>query len=129
VAALIREGTTSRTSEQISQQLEVMAANLTISAGASGTEATVSGSCLSDPLDRLVDLTADVSLHPSFPEEEVGRYKQRTRAQLMQQRSSPNFLAAEMFNRVVYGVHPASRLSPTIAALDQATRDSMAAFP
>src|SRR4030095_5106319 len=128
VAALIREGTSSRTSEQISQQLEVMAANLTIAAGASGTEATVSGSCLSDQLDRVLDLTADVLLHPSFPDEEIARYKKRLGAQLMQQRANPNFLAAEMFNRVVYGTHPASRLSPTIAALDQTTRDRMAAF-
>ncbi|OLE82743.1 MAG: hypothetical protein AUF76_08130 [Acidobacteria bacterium 13_1_20CM_2_65_9] len=33
VAALMREGTVSRRSEQISQQLEVMAANLTLTAG------------------------------------------------------------------------------------------------
>ena len=33
VAALMREGTASRTSEQISQQLEVMAASLTVGAG------------------------------------------------------------------------------------------------
>jgi zinc protease len=128
VAALMREGTTSRTSEQISQQLEAMAANLTLTAAASGTEATISGSCLSDQLDRLLDLTADVLLHPSFPDEEVARYKQRTRAQLMQQRANPTFLAAEMFNRVVYGTHPAAKLSPTVAALDQTTRDAMAAF-
>jgi zinc protease len=128
VAALMREGTTSRTSEQISQQLEVMAANLNLAAGASGTEATVSGSCLSDQLDRLLDLTADVLLHPSFPAEEVARYQQRMRAQLTQQRANPNFLAAEMFNRVVYGTHPASRLSPTSAALDTTTREAMAAF-
>src|SRR5215471_6865105 len=128
VAALMREGTTTRTSEQISQQLEVMAANLNIAAGAAGTEATVSGSCLSDQLDRLLDLTADVLLHPSFPGEEVARFKQRTRAQLMQQRANPNFLAAEMFNHVVYGAHPASRVAPAVAALDEASRDDMAAF-
>src|SRR5262245_40809421 len=128
VAALMREGQASLSSEQISQQLEVMAANLPIAAGASGTEATVSGSCLSDQLDRLLDLTADVLLHPSFSDQEVARYKQRTRAQLMQQRANPNFLAAEMFNRVVYGTHPAARVAPTIASLDQTPRQAMAAF-
>src|SRR5712691_11461749 len=44
VAALMREGTVSRRSEQISQQLEVMAANLTLTAGASSVEATIAGS-------------------------------------------------------------------------------------
>jgi len=127
VAALAREGTASRTSEQISQQLEVMAASLTIDGG-TGPEANVNGSCLSDQFDRLLDIAADVLLHPSFPDEELGRYKQRMRAQLTQQRANPSFLAAELFNRVVYGTHPASRISATVAALDAATREGLAAF-
>ena len=127
VATMMREGTPSRTSEQISQQLEVMAANLTVGAG-TGLEATVNGSCLSDQVEKLLDIGADVILHPSFPDEELARYKQRMRAQLMQQRANPGFLAAELFNRVVYSTHPASRLSPTVAALDAATRDALAAF-
>jgi zinc protease len=127
-AALMREGTATRTSEQISQQLEVMAASLNIGAGAAGQEATVSGSCLSDQIDRLLDLTADVLLHPSFPDEEVARYKQRTRAQLTQQRANPGFLAIEMFSRAIYGSHPASRVTPTLAALEGVTHASLAEF-
>src|SRR5207248_6410052 len=95
---------------------------------ASGQEATVSGSCLSAQIDPLLDLTADVLLHPSFAEEELARYKQRTRAQLTQQRSNPNFLASEMFSRAIYGSHPASRVAPTLAALDAAARDSLMEF-
>jgi zinc protease len=127
IAAVAREGTASRTSEQISQQLEVMAATLTLTAG-TGLETTIAGSSLSDQFDKLLDIAADVVMHPSFPEEELARYKQRMRAQLTQQRANPGFLAAELFNRVVYGTHPAARLSPTVAALDAATRDSLAAF-
>src|SRR5437899_2839891 len=96
VAALMREGTASRTSEQISQQLEVMAASLTVGAGA-GVEASVNGSSLTDQFDKLLDIAADVLLHPSFPDEGLARYKQRTRAQLTQQRATPGFLAAELF--------------------------------
>ena len=128
VAAVMREGTASRTSEQISQQLEVMAAALTVTAGPSSLEAAISGSSLSDQFDRLIDITADVLLHPSFPDEELARYKQRTRAQLMQQRANPGFLGAEMFSRSVYGTHPAARLSPTAAAIDKATRDALTTF-
>ena len=127
VAALMREGTASRTSEQLSQQLEVMAATLTVNAG-TGLESTVSGSCLSDQFDKLLDISADVVLRPTFPDSELASYKQRTRAQLTQQRANPGFLAAELFGRVVYGTHPASRLSPTVASLDAATRDALSAF-
>jgi zinc protease len=128
VASMMREGTASRTSEQISQQLEVMAASLSVTAGTSSLEATISGSSLSDQFDGLIDMTADVLLHPSFPDEELARYKQRTRAGLMQQRANPGFLAAEMFSRGVYGAHPAARLSPTISALDTTTREALTAF-
>jgi zinc protease len=127
-ATLMREGTAARASEQISQQLEVMAATLNVTAAMSSPEATLSGSCLSDQFDGLIDVAADVLLHPSFPDDELARYKQRTRAALMQQRTNPGFLAVEMFSRGVYGTHPAARLSPTVAALDKTTRDALATF-
>jgi zinc protease len=127
-AALMREGTTTKTSEQISQQLEVIAANLTVGAGVSGLEATVNGSCLSEQVDRLLDMTADVLLHPSFTDEELTRYKQRTRTELIQLRANPGFLAQEMYQRAIYGVHPAARVSTTAEILDKTTRDALIAF-
>jgi zinc protease len=126
-ATLMREGTVSRTANQISEQLEIMAA--TLNAGASSSpEATFSGSCLSDQSVKLMDLAADILLHPSFPDEEVTRYKRRTRATLAQQRANPNFLAAEMFSRAIYGSHPAARLSPTEAAVTRLDRKDLVEF-
>jgi len=127
-ASLMREGTSTRTSEQISEQLEGMAASLNFGAGASSPEATINGSCLSDQMAALIDLASDVLLHPSFRQEELTRYQQRTRATLMQQRANPGFLAAELFNRDVYGAHPAARISPSVASLDHATRENLAGF-
>ena len=121
-AALMREGTPTRTSTQIAQQLEIMAATLNIGAGSS-PEATIAGSCLSDQAATLIDLAADILLHPTFPEEEIARYKQRMRGTLAQQRGNPGFLAAEMFSKAVYGSHPAARISPTLAALDGLKRE------
>jgi zinc protease len=126
-ASLMREGTPTRTSSQISEQLELMAAALNFGAGNS-PEATVTGSALSDQAVRLMDLAADVLLHPSFPEEELARFKQRTRASLAQQRANPAFLAAEVFSRAVYGSHPAARISPTLESLDRLTREDLVAF-
>jgi zinc protease len=127
-AALMREGTASKTSSEISQQLEVMAATLNLGAGTSSPEATISGSALTDQATKLLDLAVDVLMHPAFPEEELARYKQRTRAQLTQQRSNPGFLAAEMFSRAVYGTHPASRMGLTPDALNNITRDDLVSF-
>jgi predicted Zn-dependent peptidase len=120
-AAMMREGTTTRTSAQLSEQLETIAASLTTSAGISTSEASVSGSCLTENVATLFDLFADVLLNPSFPEEELARYKQRTKAGLIQQRSSAGFLGNEMISKVLYGDHPAGRVSSTAESLEKLT--------
>jgi zinc protease len=127
-AALMREGTTSRTSLQLSEQLETMAATLNVGAGLSSTDASVNGSALTEHVDRLMELTADVLLNPAFADSELTLYKQRTRAGLVQQRSNPGFLVNELFARVMYGSHPASRISPTVEARDKVTRSDVQAF-
>ena len=127
-AAMMREGTKTRTSAQLSEQLETIAASLNVFAGMSSTEATVSGSCLTEHAERLFDLFADVLLNPGFPQDELDRYKQRTRAGLIQQRSSPGFLGAEMFAKVMYTSHPAARISLTPETLDTVTVKALGDF-
>jgi zinc protease len=127
-ATLMREGTATKTSEQISEQLDRLAATVGVGAGISSPLATVSGSGLTNNLDTVLALMADVLMHPSFPQAEIDRYRTRTRANLMSQRAQPGFLAQERFSRVVYGDHPAGRVSPTPAALDALTRDALVDF-
>jgi len=127
-ASLMREGTKTRTSPQISEALETMAATLTVGSGLSGATATVSGGSLSENFDKLMDLTADVLLNPSFDPAEWERFKTRTKAGLIQQRTNPGFLATETFNRVVFGNHPAGRTSPTAVNLDAITPDALVDF-
>lgn len=128
VATLMREGTTTKTSEQISEQLDRLAAGVSVGAGISSPFATVNGNGLRNNLDTVLALMADVLLNPSFPQAEVDRYKTRTRANLMQQRAQPGFLASERLNKVLYGDHPLGRVSPTPAALDALTRDALVEF-
>jgi zinc protease len=88
----------------------------------------MSGGALTENFDRLFDLAAEILLAPSFPAEEWDRLKTRAKAQLIQQRSIPGFLANELYARVVYGDHPAGRISATPASLEAITREAMAAF-
>jgi zinc protease len=125
---MMREGTSTRSSPVISKELETMAANLTVAAGVSGPNATVSGGSLTDSFPKLFELTADVLLNPSFPADEWDRLKTRSRAGLMQQRTQPGFLSAERFSKVVFGTHPAGRVSATPETLDAITRDAMVEF-
>jgi zinc protease len=127
-AALMREGTTSKTSEQLSQDLDRLAASVTVGASITSPFASVVGSGLSDNVDTVLAILSDVLLHPSFPEAEIARYKTRTRAHLKAQRSQPGFLAQERLSRAVFGDHPASRISATPASIDALTRDALVAF-
>lgn len=124
-AQMMREGTKTRTSQQISQDLETMAANVNVFSSTSGPTATVSGGALTENFPRLFDLTADVLLNPSFPADEWDRLKTRARAGLIQQRTQPGFLTNERFAKVIYGDHPASRISATPETLDAITREAM----
>ncbi|MEX2272371.1 MAG: pitrilysin family protein [Vicinamibacterales bacterium] len=127
-AAQMREGTKRWTTMQLNEELERMSANVSVAAGISGTEAVVSVSALVEHLERAMDIAADVLLNPTFPQEEFDRYKQRTRAGLRQQRANPGFLLAEAASKVMYGDHPAARVSVTEASLDTITRDDLVAF-
>jgi zinc protease len=124
-AQMMREGTKSKTSQQISQALETMAANVNVGSSTSGTTASVSGGALTENLGQLLDLAADVLLNPSFPAEEWDRLKTRASAGLMQQRTQPGFLSQERFSKVIFGDHPASRISATPDTLKAITREAM----
>ena len=74
-----------------------------------GLDANVTGSALTENLDKLFDLTSDVLLHPSFPDEELAKYKTRTKTTLNQNRSIPGFLGQELYNKLCHDLPAAAR--------------------
>ena len=127
-ASLMDEGTTTRSSEEIAQALDTMAASVSVSASEGSQIATVTGSALSDQFDAVLALASDILLNPSFPEKEIGLYKGRARAGLEEQRSDPDFLRQERYSKAVYGPHPASSVGLTRESLEKITRDTLVAF-
>jgi zinc protease len=127
-ASLMDEGTTTKTSEQIAQALDTLAASVSITASEGSQIATLSGSALSDQIDEVLALAADILLHPKFDEQELVRYKARTRAGLEDQRGDPDFLASERYSKAIYGNHPASSTGVTKESLEKITRDALVSF-
>jgi predicted Zn-dependent peptidase len=127
-AAVMREGTRSRSSTEISEQLERIAAQLNVTAAMSSEDATMTASSLTEHVDVVLDLMADVLLNPAFAADEFNRYKTQRRAQLLQQRAQAGFLAQERYSMVMAGDHPDGRVSPTVATLDETTRQDLAKF-
>lgn len=124
-ALMLTEGTRSRTSVQIAEEVDRLGAGLSGGAAFGSPEAVVSVSGLSDNIDAWLDLFADVLLQPTFPASELEKFKQRQRAQLREQRSSSGFLLSERFNRVVYNDHPGGQISATPESLDRIDRAAL----
>ena len=110
---LIREGTTTRTAAQISEEAARMGGALDVSVGEDTT--TLGGDVLSEYGRQMVELVADVVRHPKFPESELERLKANMLRNLAVALSQPQQLAMQKFRAVMYGDHPYGRVFPTDA--------------
>ena len=126
LAGLLPEGTESKTSREIADEVARIGASM--SAGANSDYTIVAASALSNFNDQILALIAEVVLQPSFPENEVELAKQNTKESLRQQRAQPSFLASEMVSRVMFGDHPYAIVAPTPESIDHATRDEFVRF-
>jgi zinc protease len=128
VAAMLSEGTATRTALQIADELAELGASLTTSSSMDAT--TVSVRSLSKNVAATLDLMADVALRPSFPAEEIERQRASRLAQIVQQRDNPAQLAAQMASAALYGSrHPYGFAEiGTEASVKAIVRDDMVAF-
>src|SRR6185436_11098336 len=69
MSSLLTEGTVKRNSRQIAEEVERFGATLAV--GSSSDFTTVAASSLSVYSEEILDLMADVTLNPSFPQNEV----------------------------------------------------------
>lgn len=103
-AAMVTEGTKTRTATQLSDELGFLGASL--GAGASMDAAYVSGYGLSRHLPRLLELLADVTRNPAFPDSDFFRVQDQRRVALLQQRDQPGAIASKTFTKLFWGAHP-----------------------
>jgi predicted Zn-dependent peptidase len=123
---LMQEGTSSRSSEALSEELDHFAIQL--SSEALMEFSVLSAIVLHDHLEKALELMADVVLSPSFAEEELMKLKTRWRSDLISLRSQPGFLARERTFETIYPRHPYRRVSIPMAHLDAITRERVVAF-
>ncbi|MBC7930131.1 MAG: insulinase family protein [Rubrivivax sp.] len=122
---MLTEGTVARTSRQIAEEVARYGASL--SSGASSDHMTVAASCLSTFADETLELLADVTLRPSFPENELALAKANAQQNLIAQRAQPSFLASEAVARVLFGAHPYAVVSPTPESIEAMSRERLLA--
>lgn len=126
-ASLLTKGTAKRSAQQIAEAADFVGANLNSSAGLESGFATAS--VTSDQLDLGFDLLADVVLHPTFPQDEVDRWRRQTLSSLQIQQKSAPYLASRAVERMIFGDHPYGRpATGTPESVRGLTRDDFAAY-
>jgi predicted Zn-dependent peptidase len=127
---LLEEGTTSRNSIQIAEEQERLGAQINPGTGLDRT--AVSLSALTPNLGPSLDLLADVIRNPAFDPAEVERLRGQQLAQIAQELTTPNGLAARTLPGLLYGAsHPYGRPSSGTGdkdAVARLTRDDLVRF-
>ncbi len=126
VAELLSKGTTTRSAEEIATTIE--GAGGSLNTFASADYLTVSAGALSESLPLVFELVSDVTLRPTFPEDELETARTRALSGLEVELSQPGPLADRRFVREVYGQgHPYS-LRPLPETLEEIGRAGVEAF-
>lgn len=116
--AMLREGTTHRTADEIADA----AAALGMSVAPTGFFTITAN------LDSALALMAKELLEPAFPQEALDRLKVNLTANLKRWKESPAYLANTLFGNVLYGTeHPYAR-QQTEESIATITRDDVIAF-
>jgi zinc protease len=100
-AALLDEGTPTRSALQIADQQAFLGVRLNTSA--SWDASTVSLHTPTAQLDSALALFADVVLNPAFPDAEVGRLKTERLTLLTQLKDRPTAIADQAYAAIVFG--------------------------
>ena len=98
---LLDEGTARRTSQEISEDLALLGANLRTDSELDSS--SVKLSALTATLDSALEIYADVILNPSFPEADFRRLQKRQLAAIKQEKVEPVDMALRVFPAILYG--------------------------
>ena len=107
---LMKEGTKSRSAEQLAAEIADTGGQLEIDPGVEYT--TVGGVALSDHAAQFINLIADVLENPSLPPSEVPRLKADLARELAVAKTQPGDLARERFLGTMFPGSPYGRVFP-----------------
>jgi predicted Zn-dependent peptidase len=125
-AAMLSEGTATRTADQLSDAQQLLGTSINASVGAE--TGTIRFTALREKFEPALALLADMMLNSTFPDTALQRIRARALVQLTQQKDQPNTIASNVFAKITYGdAHPYGRVTSetTVKAI---TRDDVVQF-
>jgi zinc protease len=135
-AAMMMMGTTTRTQRQITEALADIGATVSLGGGGGGGrggrgggagsgDGSITVTALTEHFDEALAIMSDILLHPSFPADELERWKGRTRSTLEQMRTQPGTLSNETLMRVLYPNDARRNTRLTPESLTKITREQL----
>ena len=126
-AALLDQGTSTKTAFQIADAIDSIGGAM--GTGAGSDLSFVNVVVMKDSFGVAMDLLADVVRNPAFAEEEIDRQRQQAVSGLQVSQNDPDYLASVVFDRLVYGFHPYGLPnSGTAESLKTVTRQDLQEF-
>jgi zinc protease len=127
-ASMMNESTENFTSEEIAEELRLIASSINVGAG--NTTTTINVSTLKKNLDRTLVLLEEIMFRPAFNEADFARIKQQQLEGIRSTYESPASIANLVYNRMIYGDEhifsvPTSGIEETV---DRITVDDVRAF-
>lgn len=109
LAECLLKGTKKRSAAQVADALENLGGSIASEAG--NNTLSLQARVLSEDTDAMLELLADVILHPTIPQEAINTEKEAIIADILEQREDPAALAFRhlrtlCFGDVSYGNHP-----------------------
>jgi zinc protease len=127
---MLEEGTPTRSSLKISEEMESLGASF--GAGANVDGAFVSMSALKATMPKALDVYADLLLHPAFPQNEFARLQQDRVAAIQREKTVPQLMALRVLPGLLYGKGHAYAMPFTGTGTEDSvrhmTRDDLAKF-
>lgn len=103
-AGLLRQGTATRSAQQIAESIDRVGGSL--SANATDDYTTASVTVLTTTLDTGFELLADIVQKPAFAQDEIERWRRQALSSLQVAYRDPEYLRDVVGGRIAYGDHP-----------------------
>jgi zinc protease len=127
---MLEEGTPTRDSLKIGEELESLSANFNASANLDWAQVNLN--TLKGTMDKALDIYADLILHPAFPQKEFERLQKERIATIQREKVTPQTMALRVVPGLLYGKgHPYAvpfTGSGTEASVKKMTREDLAKF-
>jgi zinc protease len=126
-AATMRRGSTTRTYQEINEQIESVGASVFFDAGRRLTR--FGGKSLAEDLALLLDILSDLLLHPAFPPQEIEKLRGQALTHLKELEDDTRHLAEREFRQLLYPDHPYGRpIEGTLESIPLIQREDLVAF-